>query len=294
MLLRQLKYFLAVVEADSFTEAAAQCFISQSAISQQIQALERELGVELLHRENRKFTLTEAGKFFYQKGRFLADEAERLCQETKKIGKECSPHLRIGYLKCYSGLEFQMAVAEFSQQHPEVSIEIMDGNHEDLYDALRTGSVDVVLNDQRRAFSDAYVNHILTTTECYIELSGHSSLAQRESLTAEDLKSLPCILVASAEQQENEQTYYHEIVGLEGEFLFVENMEQARLMVVGGKGYLPVEGIPKSHAVAAPLHRIPLLRSGKPILRTYCAFWKIDNQNPYIKAFAEILENQFY
>ena len=53
-----------------------------------------------------------------------------------------------------------MAVAEFSRQHPEVSIEIMDGNHEDLYDALRTGIADVVLNDQRRAFSDAYINHM--------------------------------------------------------------------------------------------------------------------------------------
>ncbi len=49
---RQFKYFLAVVDTGSFTEAAAQCFISQSAISQQIQALERELGVELLRREN--------------------------------------------------------------------------------------------------------------------------------------------------------------------------------------------------------------------------------------------------
>ena len=293
MLLRQLKYFLAVVDTGSFTEAAAQCFISQSAISQQIQALERELGVELIHRENRKFALTEAGKYFYQKGRLLADEAERLCRETAKIGKENSPRLHIGYLKCYSGLEFQMAVAEFSRQHPEVSIEIIDGNHEDLYDALRTGIVDVILNDQRRAFSDAYVNRVLTTTECYIELSRHSSLAQRESLTAEDLRSLPCILTVSPEQQENERTYYREIVGLEGEFLFVENMEQARLMVAGGKGYLPVEGIPKSHAAAATLHRIPLLRGGKPILRTYCAFWKISNQNPHTKAFAEILESQF-
>lgn len=139
MLLRQIKYFLAVVEASSFTEAAAQCFISQSAISQQIQALERELGVELLLRENRRFTLTEAGKYFYQKGRILTDEAGRLCQETARIGKQGVPSLRIGYLKCYSGLEFQMAVAEFGQQRPEVSIEIIDGNHEDLYDACAPG-----------------------------------------------------------------------------------------------------------------------------------------------------------
>ena len=45
MLLRQMKYFTAVIDCNSFTEAAEQCFISQSAISQQIQSLEKELGV---------------------------------------------------------------------------------------------------------------------------------------------------------------------------------------------------------------------------------------------------------
>lgn len=48
MLLRQMKYFSAVVDCNSFTEAAEQCYISQSAISQQIQALERNLGVLLI------------------------------------------------------------------------------------------------------------------------------------------------------------------------------------------------------------------------------------------------------
>jgi DNA-binding transcriptional LysR family regulator len=55
--IKQIKYFQAVVRCQSFTEAAEECFISQSAISQQIQALERELGVELLKREKRKFFL---------------------------------------------------------------------------------------------------------------------------------------------------------------------------------------------------------------------------------------------
>lgn len=85
MLLRQLKYFIFVVETGSFTEAAAQCFISQSAVSQQIQSLERELGVKLLCRGNRKFTLTAAGEHFYRKGRVLLDESEQLCRETREI-----------------------------------------------------------------------------------------------------------------------------------------------------------------------------------------------------------------
>ncbi|WP_315675178.1 LysR family transcriptional regulator [Clostridium sp. 19966] len=50
MLLRQMKYFTKIVERNSFTEAAEECFISQSAISQQIQALEADLGVELIIR----------------------------------------------------------------------------------------------------------------------------------------------------------------------------------------------------------------------------------------------------
>ena len=66
-MLRQIKYFQAVVRHNSFSEAAYECNISQSAISQQIQALERELGFPLLKRKKRKFELTPAGEFFYKK-----------------------------------------------------------------------------------------------------------------------------------------------------------------------------------------------------------------------------------
>lgn len=66
-MLRQIKYFQAVVKHNSFSDAAYECNISQSAISQQIQALERDLGFLLLERKKRKFQLTSAGEFFYKK-----------------------------------------------------------------------------------------------------------------------------------------------------------------------------------------------------------------------------------
>ncbi|MCH5352170.1 MAG: LysR family transcriptional regulator, partial [Acutalibacter sp.] len=66
-MLNQVRYFQAVVRLGSFTEAAEECNISQSAISQQIKALEQELGVQLLERSKRKFTLTPAGEHFYKK-----------------------------------------------------------------------------------------------------------------------------------------------------------------------------------------------------------------------------------
>ena len=60
MLFRQMKYFMAVVDAKSFTEASYALEISQSAVSQQIKALEEDLGVPLLIRHHRRFALTPA------------------------------------------------------------------------------------------------------------------------------------------------------------------------------------------------------------------------------------------
>ncbi len=85
---RQMFYFTAVVECGSFTGAAERCYISQSAISQQIRTLETELGVKLLRRENRRVSLTAAGEYFYRCSRRILDETEFLRRETCRIGQE--------------------------------------------------------------------------------------------------------------------------------------------------------------------------------------------------------------
>lgn len=292
-MIKQIKYFQAIVRYKSFTEAAEECYISQSAISQQMRALEQELGVKLINRENRKFSLTPAGEHFYKKSLILIDDFEKLCRETTHIARKDTPELHIGYLKCYSGQEFQLAVAAFSEKYPKVSIQIIHGNHEELYDALRLGKVDLILSDQRRAFSDEYVNSILTTTECYIEIAVRNNLSTLESIEIDQLKNIPCILVASKNQQENEHMYYRDIVGIKSEFIFAENLDEARLMVIGGKGYLPIEGTHNNIQVGIAIRRIRLTRKEQAIKRNYCAFWKADHSDHYIVEFADILKSQF-
>ncbi len=292
-MLKQIRYFQAVVRHGSFSKAAEECYISQSAISQQIQALERGLGVELLKRENRRFSLTPAGKHFYEKSLQVMADFDQLCKETKQIATGDDFALRIGYLRGYGGAELQRAVAEFAVKYPDIPMNVRYGNHEDLYEWLRTGQVDLVLNDQRRAFSDAYVNSVLTVIECHIEISARNPIANLPCAEACDLRHTPCILVASKEQRENEQQYYNEIYGIEGEFLFAETLDEARLMVVSGKGYLPLEGGAPPAQFADAVACLPLCHNGKPIRRSYCAFWKADNGGYYIEEFAEILKAQF-
>lgn len=292
-MLKQIKYFQAVVRCNSFSEAAEECYISQSAISQQIQALERELGITLLHRENRKFSLTPAGDYFYKKSLLWTADFEKIRKETIRIAQGEHFTLRIGYMKGYGGSEFQKAVAQFTAKHPEIPIDMKNGNHEDLYNLLRTEQVDLVLNDQRRAFSDEYVNLILTTIGCHIEVSARSQVANLPCVNVDDLRHIPCILVSSREQQETETSYYREIYGIDSEILFAESLEEARLMVIGRKGFLPIEGGEPPTQYAETIIRRPLCRGGKSIQRNYCAFWKADNSGYYIEEFAEILKEQF-
>ena len=292
-MLKQLKYFQSVVRLNSFSMAAEENFISQSAISQQIQALERELGFQLLERKNRTFTLTPAGEYFYQKSLILTADYERMCSEAAKIAKGDRASLKIGYLRCYTGAEFHRALALFSEKHPDVEVSVAYGNHEELYGLLRNEGADIVLNDQRRAFSDEYVNLILTTCRSYIEVSSHSPLAQTECISPSELKNTPCILVASDAQQETEQEYYRDVIGFRGEFLYAENLEEARLMVIGRKGFLPMEGTGQAAPAGTSIVRIPLTRGGEPIMRNYCAFWKKDNSGYYVEEFAELLKAEF-
>lgn len=292
-MLKQLKYFQSVVRLNSFSEAAEENFISQSAISQQVQALERELGFRLLDRKNRSFTLTPAGEFFYQKSLILTADYERMCSEAAKIAKGNQARLRIGYLRCYTGSEFHRALELFSEKHPDVDVSVISGNHEELYAMLRSEQADLILNDQRRAFSDEYVNLILTTCESYVEVSARSPLAQLAQITPPELKNIPCILVASPAQRETEQEYYQTIVGLRGEFLYAENMEEARLMVISRRGVLPVVGASALPAKEASIVQLPLVRGEEPILRNYCAFWKKDNSGYYVEEFAALLKGQF-
>ena len=289
---KQLRYFQSVVRLGSFSAAAEENYISQSAISQQVQALERELGFILLERRNRSFRLTPAGEYFYRKSLLLTADWEHMCGEAAKIAEGSIRTLRIGYLRNYSGTEFRRALALFSQRYPDISVQVEYGNHEELYTMLRTGSADIVLNDQRRAFSDEYINLILTSYTAHVEVSSLSPLAQLSAAAPSELREFPCILIASDSQRETEREYYHDVIGFCSEFLFAESADEARLMMVSSKGFLPIEGRVQSdddHSIV----RIPLTRGGEPIRKNYCAFWKKDGADGCVGEFADILRSQF-
>lgn len=293
MLLRQIEYFQAVVVTGSFYLAAEKCHVSQSAISQQIRKLEEELEVRLLDRHNRTFSLTPAGEYFYRKSLIIVSEIEQMKRETKRIADQNHTVLRVGYYKGYHSHELSEAIAQFSLKYPTIETTIIVGSHEELYRAMENDKVDIVINDQRRAFSDMYYNEILSESHMYIEISKHNPLSNLKQIEISELKNTPCILVINQAGRQEEQQYYEDIIGIKGDYLFADSMQEARLKIITGQGYMPVDVIGEQDWFDTTIARIPLVRHGKPVKKTYCAFWRKDNSGYYIEDFADILKNLF-
>ena len=285
-MLKQIRYFQSVVRLGSFTAAAEEHFISQ-----QIRALEDELVVALLERKKRSFTLTPAGEFFYKKSLVLVADYDNIVRELQKVSGKNSELLRVGLLKGYSGKEFNSAVSEFTVKFSDVTVEVTHGNHDTLYALLRNGELDIVLNDQRRAFSDEYINIVLDIRKYYAEISSNSPIAQLDEVELSDLKNTPLILLSSEDQQETERSFYLNDLGFKSEIYFTEYIDDALMQVIQGKGYMPIEG--SGDAIQTTTKAVRLLRNGYPIIRRYCAFMKADNPSKHTGEFIEILKSQF-
>ncbi|MBQ8966444.1 LysR family transcriptional regulator [Ruminococcus sp.] len=290
-MLKQIRYFQSVVRLGSFTAAAEEHYISQSAISQQIKALEDELGVRLLDRKKRSFKLTEAGEFFYKKSLVLVSDYDAICKQLQNIAKGGEETLRVGLLKGYRGREFQAAVARFSAVHPDVSVKVTHGCHDALYDLMRRSELDLVLNDQRRAFSDEYVNIVLDICEYHAEISAASPLAALKSVEVSDLKNLPLILLANEEQRETERRFFAEDMGFQSEISFSEYLDDAYMQVVQGRGFMLIEG--SSEPIGDATCSVKLTRSDQPIIRRYCAFCRLDSMKTSTEKFIDILKEEF-
>jgi len=294
LLLKQLKYFTEVITCQSFTDAAEKCGISQSAMSQQIRALEENLDTELIRRKNRKFFMTPAGEYFYRRGLVLLDEAGRLKKETARIGRQMNQRLRVGYLKYLHGTELCRAAAVLSEKYPAMELETAAGYAEELIDMLCFGGTDVILCNQRPGDLQDFENIPLTKGRFFIEISERSPLSALDYVNVEELRRIPCIIAAPDDQRERQRDDCVNTLGLQDNILFADTPEEARLLAAWDKGFLLREETGERPGQDdIPLRPIPLCANGKQLKRNYIVCWRKDRADEYIREFAEILQKEY-
>lgn len=126
MELQQIKYFLALAQELHFWNTAERMFITQSALSRQIKALEEELGVQLFERNKRSVKLTEAGAFLRDQWLPLLDEINRIHIQARKIHEGASGIVRIGYPGSIAYGFMPDLIIRVSRILPELKIELVE------------------------------------------------------------------------------------------------------------------------------------------------------------------------
>jgi DNA-binding transcriptional LysR family regulator len=143
MELRHLRYFLALAEELSFTRAADRVGIAQPPFSQQIQALEREIGVQLVDRTPRRVSLTEAGTVFAERVRSILSRVTEAVTVTQQIERGIAGHVRVGFTEsgCFHPAVTQ-ALLEFRQSYPGLDLTLVENNSTNLVAMIRDGVID--------------------------------------------------------------------------------------------------------------------------------------------------------
>lgn len=197
MELRHLRYFVAVAEEEHITRAAARLSMQQPPLSQQIKALEAEIGVSLFNRVGKRIQLNGAGKLFLSEAREILTLVDNAVQRVRRFDLGEEGRMRLGYTSSAALHELTPGIIRaFRMAHPLISLEIEEGSAHDLLCALEEERIDA-------AFVRSSVEKYATLDCMGLDQermvvaipAQHRLAAQAESgLRLKDLKDEPFIL----------------------------------------------------------------------------------------------------
>ena len=146
MLLRQIQYFMAVAESHHFTKAAKQLFVSQSALSQQINKLEDDLGIKLLDRISHPITLTAAGEEFYRCAKKILSDINHLELQMQHYARDNQGTLHIGVITGLGKLPLTDILSKFNTEiSPQMQFSLTNCLSKKLCHMLGNHEIDIAI-----------------------------------------------------------------------------------------------------------------------------------------------------
>lgn len=190
MNINQLRYFVSVAAFRSFSKAAECHYITQTAITQQIRALEDQLDVRLFNRQKRPIELTTAGKVFYQEAKAILARVDDAVTRTQEASTGAVGTIRIGYEKGYERSDLSDRLRAFHRAYPSILFTCVREGTDELARKLLTGELDVIFawdSTNLRSNEEIACRLDMRSRLCVALYAGHP-YATRKSLRREDLK----------------------------------------------------------------------------------------------------------
>jgi len=295
MNLNQLRYFVSVAESSSFTKAAMNHYISQTAITQQIQSLEDTVGTKLLNRSSRPVSLTPAGKVFLKEAREILSRMEAALLRTREASTGLEGELRLGYTKGYEHSDLPRYLRRFHREYPNVLLSCYRCDTDRLASGLIRGEYDVIFtwDSSNLRQEEGLSVQVVEQVPLRVALYAHHPLAGRRELSRKDLSQENILFMSPSETGDSfgdaqfirlyEQAGYHPRIVLRS-----NDMESILMMVAAEEGisivpeYSHPWDVGTENVVFVPL-------AGEGETEEILLVQRKDNRNPVLTHFLQML-----
>jgi DNA-binding transcriptional LysR family regulator len=288
--LRHLRAFLAVAEELHFGRAAERLRLTQSRVSQLVQALETIVAAPLFERTSRRVALTPTGAQLLDQVRPLYDGLRQAIADLNAASAGIAGELRLGIVVPTSGgPRLPQVIGLFESRHPACSVIVTDVGFADPLEPLRRGEVDMLAIRFPIRQRDLVVGPVLTTDRRALAVAVGHPLASRPSVSVEDLgdyvvaqaSGLPRELLEAFTPQvtpSGRPIAHREIRGAVDNLSQVARGEIVHVTIESVRDYLPYPGV-----TYVPIEDLPPSKAG--------LLWRSSGESPAIRAFAKAAED---
>jgi DNA-binding transcriptional LysR family regulator len=189
--LRHLRAFQAVARTSSFTKAAAELNYAQSSITEQVKALETDLGTSLFDRTGRKLRLTSAGERMVDYAAqvlSLVDEARSVVDSATG---ELTGELTVGGLETLCAHRIPAVLVRYQDRFPQVRVTVCEGNRGEMYEGVRRGDIDVSFTFGTPPTDAVFASTVHSDDRLVVATPVGHRLSAKDRVTRADLRDEP-------------------------------------------------------------------------------------------------------
>ena len=192
-----LSAFIAVARFQSFSKASEALYLSQSAVSKRVAALEDELDTQLFNRVSRQISLTEAGRQLLPKADELVQQAEELQRYASTLSDDISGSLSIAIAHHIGLHRLPPILRRFNQQYPQVSLDIRFEDSDQAFHAVEQGDIEFALITLPTKAPDQLEREVVWQDELSIVVGREHDLADNKRIEFQHLADYPAVLTSS-------------------------------------------------------------------------------------------------
>ena len=294
MNLNQLEYFVCAAHHLNFTKAAKECYISQTAMTQQIQALERNIGVQLFIRDKHHMELTTAGKVYLKEAKAILKRNDEAIRLARMASTGMDGELSVGFISGFGQSDGYELLRGFHEAFPDIKLKFFRNTMSGLMEYLQKGECDIAFTVQphQRAYENMNRQYI-RSYPLYVVMSRNNPLAEEKEITCKELKDQAFIIMqpaARSRDEMEEMLWVYQRGGFLPQVVAVEKEPETIMLMAAlemGVSLLP-EYIVRPYSRNEELAIVPVMKSdGTAETLNFEMVWSTDNANPSVENLLE-------